>query len=108
MEIKTLKNDSCHSCHKHDIKYACDLCNKIAKMNMKWPKDVFIVNGGSTLVLANLRYANGYVTRGIYAVLFLVDQISSDIAFTQIGYERCPLLINVVNISRFIDELKAL
>jgi len=105
MKIKTLKNDSCH---KHDIKYACDLCNKIAKMNMKWPKDVFIVNGDSTLVLANPRYANGYITSGIYAVLLLVDQIPCDVAFTQIGYECSPLLINISDISRFIDELQAL
>lgn len=105
MKIKTLKNGSCR---KRDIEYACRLCNKLAKMNMKWPKDVFIVNGDSTLVLANPRYANGYITSGIYAVLFLVDQISSNIAFTQIGYECCPLLIKISDVSRFIDELKAL
>lgn len=104
MKIKTLKDEAWRI---NDIEYACKLCNDLARLNMNTSKDVFRVENNNIITLIGTSYANGNITSGIYAVLFIVDQMDSSTAYTCIGYDT-PLSINVTNVAVFIDKLKTL
>jgi len=102
--IKTF-ND--RDCVVVNIDYACKLCNDLARLNMENGDDVFMVKDRNTIVPISTKYASADITSGIYAVMFVVDQMNYDIAYTRIGYDL-PLSIRVEDVTAFINKLKTL
>jgi len=100
IKIETLQRKK-----KTGIQQACDLCNELAALN-KSKCQPFVVIDGHTLGLEKNMYANPDITRGIYAVFYIIDHIAVEVAYTRIGYGDSPLSIRIDNLVVFNELIQ--
>lgn len=97
------------------IEQAVALCNKLALANGSVYPPFKACESGKEIVMTSFSYANPDYTKGMYAVLFMVDHIKDpSIAYTNIysGVANPPVRIvngkRSTNWSLFIKEIKKL